>query len=219
MSDTPALARTADHGMDQPASEAATPTADVSAVAQAPWYSRRPIQLIIACGFILIAVVVVVTSSLLSNMRDRDLAQKERTLESLATMLAEQLDRSFQSIDLIQTMVIQQMQSYGVASAKDFEQHMSGYDTHIRFTDLISGLPHVDAVVLTNANGRLINFSRTWPIPPSPMKTSIPSTPRSSARTHTCSPSSRARDAPRPPDNGYSLSRARSSGRKANSSV
>ena len=165
MSDTPAQARIADHGMNRPASEATAPSADVSAVAGAHWHSRRPIQLIIATGLILIAVVVTVTSSLLSNMRDRDLAQKERTLESLATMLAEQLDRSFQSIDLIQTVVIQQMQSNGVASAKDFEQRMSGYDTYIRLTDLISGLPHIDAIVLTDATGRLINFSRTWPTP------------------------------------------------------
>jgi diguanylate cyclase (GGDEF)-like protein/PAS domain S-box-containing protein len=138
--------------------------ADTADRARAPWYTR-PIQLIVVCGIILIAVVTAATSSLLSNLRDRDLAEKERTLESLAVVLAEQLDRSFQSIDLIQTVLVERMQSLGIASSAELERHMSGYDTHQRFSDLIGGLPHIDAIILSNADGKLINFSRTWPIP------------------------------------------------------
>ena len=138
--------------------------ADAWVRARAAWYAR-PIQLIVICGIILVAIVIAATSSLLLNLRERDLADKERDLGSLAVVLAEQLDRSFQSIDLIQTVLIERMQSLGIASSAGLEQHMSGYDTYQRFNDLISGLPHIDAIVLSDSNGKLINFSRTWPIP------------------------------------------------------
>jgi hypothetical protein len=131
---------------------------------RAPWYSR-PTRLIIICGIILVAVVIAATASLLSNLRGRDLAEKARALESLALVLAEQIDRSFQSIELIQASVIERMQSLGIASAEDFEREMSGYDTHQRLKDRVSALPHINAIVLTDAEGKLMNFSRSWPIP------------------------------------------------------
>ena len=42
---------------------------------------------------------------------------------------------------------------------------MSDYDTYERLKDAINGLPYIDAIVLTDARGKLINFSRSWPIP------------------------------------------------------
>ncbi|MBI3704781.1 MAG: EAL domain-containing protein [Rhizobiales bacterium] len=146
------------------APESAAQVAVHADAARAPWYSR-PLQLIVVCGIILIAVVMAVTWSLLSNLRDRDLTDREHDLSSLSLVLAEQLDRSFQSIDLIQTVLVERMQNFGISSIADLEQHMSGYDTYQRFNDLIGGLPHIDAIILTDANGKLINFSRTWPIP------------------------------------------------------
>ena len=77
---------------------------------RASWYSR-PIRLIIICGIILVGVVIAATVGLNLVLRDRALAEKERTLESLALVLAEQIDRSFQSIELIQTAVIERMKS------------------------------------------------------------------------------------------------------------
>jgi diguanylate cyclase (GGDEF)-like protein/PAS domain S-box-containing protein len=135
-----------------------------SAAPRAPWHSR-PTQLIIICGIILLGVVIAATAGLLSNLRDRDLAEKERNLESLALVLAEQIDRSFQSIELIQTAVVERMQSLGIASAEDLKRQMSGYDTYQDLKHRVSALPHINAVVLTDAEGKLINFSRSWPIP------------------------------------------------------
>jgi len=114
---------------------------------------------------LLIGAVIAATAGLLSNLYNRELVENERRLESLALVLAEQIDRSFQSIELIQTDVIERMQSLGIASVEDLERQMSGYDTHRRLKDKISALPHISAIVLTNPQGKLINFSRSWPIP------------------------------------------------------
>ncbi len=129
-----------------------------------PWYTH-PIRLIVICGIILVAVVVAVTASLLLNLRDRDLAEKERSLERLAVVLAEEIDRSFQSIELIQMPEIERIKHLGVVSPEEFVRQLSDFDTHQRLKDRISALPYIDAIVLTDAAGRLINFSRGWPAP------------------------------------------------------
>jgi len=142
----------------------AKPEENVSASTRPRWHAR-PLVTILVGGFILITAVVAVTWSLLSNLRDRDLTNKEHALESLAVVLAEQLDRGFQSIDLMQTVLIDHIQRYGITSPDDLRQHMSGYDTYQRLNDLKGGLPHVDALVLTDSAGYLVNFSRRWPVP------------------------------------------------------
>ena len=138
--------------------------ADNSAVVRAPWYSH-PARLIILCGIILVGIVIAVTAGLLLNLRDRDLAEKEQALEALTLVLAEQIDRSFQSIELVQAAVIERIQHLDIASAEDFQRKLSDFDTHQDFRNRISALPHINAIVLTDAEGKLINFSRSWPIP------------------------------------------------------
>ncbi|MDU2926371.1 hybrid sensor histidine kinase/response regulator, partial [Bradyrhizobium sp.] len=39
------------------------------------------------------------------------------------------------------------------------------YQTHLLLKEKIAGLPQIDAVTLIDAQGRLLNFSRYWPIP------------------------------------------------------
>src|SRR5665647_1888055 len=148
----------------QPASGGAAHVADNSPIPKIAWLSR-PVRLIIICGILLIWAIMAVTGGLLLSLRDRDLVESERRLNGLALVLAEQIDRNFQSIELIQTAVIERMQSLGIVSAEDFERQMSGYDTHQRIKDRISASPHINAIVLTDAQGKLINFSRSWPIP------------------------------------------------------
>jgi diguanylate cyclase (GGDEF)-like protein/PAS domain S-box-containing protein len=138
--------------------------ADDLSIGKIAWLSR-PVHLIIICGALMIGAVMAATGGLLLDLRDRDLAESERRLSALALVLAEQIDRNFQSIEVIQTAVVERMRSLGVASAEDLERQMSGYDTHQRFKDQISALPHINALVLTDAQGELVNFSRAWPIP------------------------------------------------------
>ena len=122
----------------------------------------RPIVIL---GIVLIAAIIAATGLMLLNLRDRELAESEHELKSLTFILAEQIDRSFQSMELIQTAVIERMQGLGIASAEDYERQMSGQDTYQHLKDQISGLPYVDALVLFDTEGKRINVSRTWPAP------------------------------------------------------
>ncbi len=125
----------------------------------------RPFRLIFALSTILIAVIILATWMLLANLRSQQIAKSDRDLQSLTMLLAEQIDRSFQAIELVQSSVLDRIKALGVRSPEDLQLKMSGYDTYQRLRDRIAALPHIDAMVLTTPNGNLINFSRGWPIP------------------------------------------------------
>ena len=125
--------------------------------------NARLVRWIMILSILLIGAIVAATGLMLLNLRERDLAETEHGLKSLTFVLAEQIDRSFQSMELIQNAVIERMKSLGIASPEDFERQMSGRDTYQQLKDQISGLPYVDALVLLDAEGNRINVSRAWP--------------------------------------------------------
>src|SRR5262245_11445560 len=42
---------------------------------------------------------------------------------------------------------------------------MSGFDVHLMLKDQVSDWPHIGSITLINAQGKLFNFSRFWPLP------------------------------------------------------
>ena len=125
----------------------------------------RPIILLIVCGIALVAAIVLGTAITIFNSRDRALAGRERELQNIALILADQTDRVFEAAERVQINLIERMQALGIGSGEDFERKMSGYDIHLMLKDKIVGLPHIGTFTLINAQGKLFNFSRFWPIP------------------------------------------------------
>jgi diguanylate cyclase (GGDEF)-like protein/PAS domain S-box-containing protein len=128
-------------------------------------WASYPLRLTIFGGVILIGVIIAATWILLANLRSEQIRESERDLESLSLVLAEQLDRDLQSIEVIQNNLIDRMNSLGIKSTADLERKMSGHDTYQRLKDQITALPHIDAIVLLDPAGNLVNFSRGWPVP------------------------------------------------------
>jgi diguanylate cyclase (GGDEF)-like protein len=125
----------------------------------------RPILLLVLGCIVVAAAVTVTTVLLLSNLRDRAIADSERELQNTALVLAAQTDRAFQAIDLVESSVIERMQSLGIVSSEDFDRGMSTHETNAVLQDKLSGLPHIDVIALVNSRGTLINYSRGWPVP------------------------------------------------------
>ncbi|HZD91896.1 MAG TPA: PAS-domain containing protein, partial [Pseudolabrys sp.] len=131
-------------------------------------WDSHPVRLLIATSAVLIVVIVSAASMLLANLRSEQIAKSARDLQSLTTLLAAQIDRSLQSIELVQEAVLDRIKTQNVRSPEDLTRVMSGHDTYQRLRDRIAALPHIDAMVLTSPEGKLINFSRGWPIPSLP---------------------------------------------------
>ena len=128
-------------------------------------WRNRPIRYLILCGALLIAAIALGTAMMVGNFRNRALAESERELKNTALILSEQIDRSFQAIELVQRSVTEKIQSLEIVSSEDYARRMSGENVHLMLKDSISGLVQVDAITLIDAGGKLLNFSRRWPVP------------------------------------------------------
>ncbi len=129
-------------------------------------WTSSAVRLVVIASAILIAVIVAAVWILLSDLRRDEIAKNKRDLESLALVLANQIDRSFQSIELIQNDLVERIKNRGISSTAELRRQMSDYGTYERLRNQISALPYIDAIVLTGPDGKLINFSRSWPVPP-----------------------------------------------------
>ena len=88
-------------------------------------------------------------------------------MTNLSFVLAAELDRELQGIDLLTLSLIEHMRELGIDSPDAFDQRMRPLQVHQDLALRIAGLPHIAALSLHDRNGALINFSRSWPAPKS----------------------------------------------------
>ena len=88
-----------------------------------------------------------------------------KSLTSLAAVLADQADRAIQAIELIQDAVTGEVLDDTIASQADYVAKATTHALHESLEKRIAALPQINAVTLIDRNGKLLNFSRYWPIP------------------------------------------------------
>ncbi len=117
------------------------------------------------CGVILVAAIVLGTAILVSKFRERALTDGERELQNTALILAEQTDRAFQAVELLQSSLIERMKILGIASAEEYRAADVRPRGPLDAQGRVAGWPHVGSITLINSQGKLFNFSRFWPLP------------------------------------------------------
>jgi diguanylate cyclase (GGDEF)-like protein len=125
----------------------------------------RTRALLVACGLIVGIGLAAAVGWITVDLRSDHLNHARRDLGNLALVLAEQVDRELQGIDLLQLGLIDHMRQQGIASADAFSREMSSFAIQQDLAHRIEGLSYVGALSLHDAEGRLINFSRFWPPP------------------------------------------------------
>jgi signal transduction histidine kinase len=124
----------------------------------------RPTRLLVGVGAAAVAIILVATTLLVLVVRGWEIRDAERELTTLNISLAEQTARALQSVDLILESLVEQLQAEQVTTAADYERK-SDHATYELLKSKTAGVPQLDAVSLIAADGRLINFSRYYPIP------------------------------------------------------
>lgn len=124
-----------------------------------------PLRLLYVGTAILIVLLLVANFAVILHLRQSELRDEESQLQSLSLILAEQADRSFQSVDLVISSVAERIVADGVADSGSFDAKMAAQDIHLLLREKISGLPQLGAVTVISRDGKLINFSRSWPVP------------------------------------------------------
>ena len=128
----------------------------------------RPKRLLGALGVITLALICTIVGTnliFLGNLRENTLQTAEANLARNSLTLAENTDRSFKSLDLVLSSVGDYLARKGVTDSASYRRLTSDEETHFLLKEKIAGLPQVDAVTMIDADGKLINFSRYWPIP------------------------------------------------------
>ena len=126
----------------------------------------RPIVRLMAGGAALTFLVVGTTALILSNLRHHTVAESQQQLMATATVVAQLASRDFQALDLLEANLIEQMESAAIVSDELYASAMSGHDVHLMLRDKINDFPCLEAVTLIGVDGKLINSSQTWPVPP-----------------------------------------------------
>jgi signal transduction histidine kinase/CheY-like chemotaxis protein len=124
-----------------------------------------PLALLLAGAAVLIAAIVGTNLVFLADSRESSLQTAEADLARHTLTLGEQTDRSFKALDLVLSSVGDYLGRRGANDSQSYHRLVTDYDTYLFLKEKITGLPQVDAVTLIDANGKLLNFSRSWPIP------------------------------------------------------
>ncbi len=127
--------------------------------------SQRPSWALVVATIVLIATIAGGNLFFLNNLRESLLLGAEGNLARQSLMLAEHTDRSFKSLDLVLSSIADYIGRQGVTDSQSYDRLMSRYENFLMLKEKISGLPHVEALTLIDAKGKLVNFSRSWPIP------------------------------------------------------
>ena len=125
----------------------------------------QPLRSLAVSGALFAAVLALVASLLARDLYRGAIHDTERELTSLATVLAEGADRALQSIELVQDAVADDIMDPSVRTEADFVRRASTFAVHDRLKTRSAALPQANAVTVVDDRGRLLNFSRRWPIP------------------------------------------------------
>jgi len=147
---------TAEHSPALPGDAA---TAHGGAHAPGPWGPRRTIPLLVGCGLFLAATIAGGTWAILADLRNRALGSAERELQNIVMVLAEQTDRTFQSIELVQKSLTDHVRDAAINSGEDYVRLLETLHQDPGRTD-IAWLLGIDEDV-TNEDIRLTEV-RNW---------------------------------------------------------
>jgi diguanylate cyclase (GGDEF)-like protein/PAS domain S-box-containing protein len=124
-----------------------------------------PERLIIVCAITLAIIVVGSASLIVFNLRNRIFSENERALTNSSLIIAKQIEQTLAAVEAVQKGFSDDISRLPGISKKTFEQQLGSYDVHLKLRDKVGGMPHVGSLIIFDANGKLINFSRQWPLP------------------------------------------------------
>ncbi len=132
----------------------------------APLVHRARVRYLLLCGGMFIGLVLAAGAALLVVSLRRDAVEESaRDLKNLALVLDEEIDRSFQTVQLAQNALIEHMRELGIDTPEKFDSRMASLEINQNLNDRIAGLPSADVLMLIDRHGRILNLSHFWPVP------------------------------------------------------
>jgi diguanylate cyclase (GGDEF)-like protein len=128
-------------------------------------WQPRPVQVLLASPIVLGILVALFAALVIIHLRERALVGAHRELQNLTVILADQAERVFEGVEVVQNGLLDRVQSHMVETPDQFRDLLSGLAAHEDLRTRTSALPQLYALAAVDANGRLLNSSRDWPVP------------------------------------------------------
>jgi diguanylate cyclase (GGDEF)-like protein len=122
---------------------------------------------LLLAGQIMVGLAIAVTTFLLvMHLHEYALAEADHEQRRLSVILADQAERAFEAVELVQTALEHRLQHDGVRTPEAFRRYMSEALIHEELDGRERMLPQLDAITVIDADGNLINSSRPLLGPP-----------------------------------------------------
>ncbi|MCC6468809.1 MAG: hypothetical protein IT563_10855 [Alphaproteobacteria bacterium] len=121
---------------------------------------------LMAVAAALVALAIAVAGASIRDLRGSALENSREGMRNLGGVLAEELSRSLQAVELVLDEMQRHARRAGVESRDDLRQLMSTEAVHAFLAERVRHLPQAGALIVLDDAGRLVNFSRFWPPPP-----------------------------------------------------
>jgi PAS domain S-box-containing protein len=125
-------------------------------------YSNRPVYL---AGVLFTAITILAAAIAIWELHADRIADEMQDTHNLAVVLSEQTTRTFQAVDLVLREVQSRIESEKIETSEQFRQLVSTEKEHRFLRDRLRSLPQADAISLIDDTGKIVNFSRAWPVP------------------------------------------------------
>ena len=136
------------------------------ATAPAPDSFARASRHVMLAGLVLGAIVVLMAGLATWDSYRQAVASDARNETNLGVVIAAQTDRSVQLVDLALKATCTQLLADSATDPGGFASIAGSLGVHQLLRAQLRNLPLTDSEALVNADGQLVNWSRSWPVTP-----------------------------------------------------
>jgi signal transduction histidine kinase len=140
--------------------------ADPSADRKSEWLpgQPRPLTLLIACGIVLAAALLVVTGLVADYLRQQTLASSEAGLSRLDAVLVEAGNRSLLGVEAVLSDVASHIRLADVPQPDAIARDIGGAAAAVNLDQKIELAPQIAGIALVGTDGTVVSHAGGWPV-------------------------------------------------------
>ncbi len=110
-------------------------------------------------------LMAIATGMLVLQTRQQALTAAGHEMQSLGLTLADQGERAFDAIDLLQISFIEMTRAENIQTPEEFRRRMASPEINQQLIINAGMLPQLDTIGIVDANGTFINYNHALPVP------------------------------------------------------
>jgi diguanylate cyclase (GGDEF)-like protein/PAS domain S-box-containing protein len=123
----------------------------------------RVIAWLVAC---VILIGTLASAGAIWSLRSDAVDDAVGDARNIATILSQQAVSSVQSIEIILHDLQTRLDAFDVDTPEDYQRVVGSEATHLYLADTLTHLSQADVITFADRDGQILNFTRSWPIPP-----------------------------------------------------